>query len=352
MTWKNAGFSLLILAAGVATTFTSACSEGGGSATTGGTTGGSTGSTSSGGTGVPEGCAETGANVIAPTTEAALKEGGAPDLSCYTTPASLGASQNVTVTGCLDIFGVGSRAKAGLRLSVYGIDQNPGPNQDTPRYGDVAIELVDASECEFEGKYTISNIPTNTPLIYKTYEQAAAGAQKQAVDTYHYNVVIRADRHDTDNDGTYEYAANMIYASTYATIPPLAGRTVEGGNNLNDLKGRGVIAGEVRDCQGEGRSVMNATVGGSCIDTPTAKVVYFDGAEDPKPAIQRTSTNNDGLFAMLNVYAVTNETAGRKQELEGKVLAGGQVISAGKVSAYIYPDSVTIFSPQGLLPTQ
>jgi hypothetical protein len=333
----------------------------------GGTTGGSnaTSSSSSG----SSACNTTGTVVPDPTEAAVLADGTAPDFSCYSTPAALGPVQTVHVAGCVTIFGVGNRVKQGMKLAIYGTDQDPGPSRDSPNYGTVDLVVDAASGCESEGRYEASGLPTNTPLIFKTYD-TDTGTNKTAVDTYQYNVILRSDRHkcsaisdrgDTPpascsgNPDRYFFEANMVFVATYTSIPNVAGRTIEGQNNVSDGLGRAAVAGEVRDCRDGGRSVAKATVGGSCVDSPAAKVVYFDGREDPKPDTTRRSTHTDGLFSILNAKATRTvagaEVSGLQHELEGKVLHNGQVHSAGKATVYTYPDSVTIFSPQGLLPS-
>lgn len=325
------------------------------------TTSGSTSSGSSGTDGGPNpgSCNATGTTVLAPSVEA-MAGGAAPDVGCFTTPVALGPSQTVTARGCVSIFGVGRTIKQGMFLEVYGIDQNPGPGGDTPRYGaapdrKVPLILDPQSGCESQGRYEFPNLPTNTPLIFKTYD-TETGPNKTAVDAYQYNVVLRQDRHDPDMDGIYEFEANMIFVATYTSIPNVAGKTIEGQTNVSDGVGRAALAGEVRDCTGV-TSMANATVGGSCIDA-AAKIVYFNGATDPQPDVSRAAlgTNGDGLYSVVNVKASRVDSNGAtvpgfQQEVEGKVLVNGTVLSAGKATVWVFPDSVTIFSPQGLLPT-
>lgn len=326
-----------------------------------GDTGTSGTSTSSGGTdggqttsGGPT-CTSTGVVVPDPTTDAVIQGGGTPDFSCYTTPVMLTAPATVVAKGCVDIFGLGNRVKQGMKLAVYGADQNPAAVEDggdVPRYGEHDITLDVASSCDSRGTYRVTGLPSNTKLLFKTRD-TDTGANKTAVDTYQYNVFLRADRHDPDGDGEFEFAANMIFVQTYTTIPSLVARPVEGQSNLSDGLGRGVIAGEVRDCQE--RSVGGVVVAGSCVEQ-VARLVYFNGAADPQPVITRTNTNSDGLYSAVNVKSLTTAANGTTSkgflhEIEAKVKTPNGILSAGKAQIYVYPDSVSIFSPQGLLPT-
>jgi hypothetical protein len=121
-------------------------------------------------------CEENGAELDRPTEAPEKEKGGAPNFDCLDTPATVGPSVNVTVEGCIDIFGIGNRAKTGLKIAVFDIDQNP--RDDTPAYGevDVAIETQDgplqaeAQACEYGGFYRMENIPTHTPLIFKSHD--------------------------------------------------------------------------------------------------------------------------------------------------------------------------------------
>ncbi len=323
------------------------CTSGTGNGSTSSSTGGASSS------GAMGGCTETVPNTGRdPTVEATLQGGGAPDFGCYMTADALGPSRPVRAHGCVAIFGVGNEVKPGLQLSIYGITQNPGV--DMPMYGTSDIAVDAASGCESKGTWRAMNLPTNTPLIFKTFD-TETGLNKTAVDSYQYNVVLRADRHDRDNDGDFEFEANMVFVGTYTSIPALAGRTIVGGTNITDGIGRAAMAGEFRDCQE--RSVGGATMFGSCVDQ-SAKLTYFNGAEDPQPDVTRTTgTQTDGLFAIVNIKASRENPAGgpelkgQRMEMEGKVRIGGQVYSAGKAQVWTFPDSVTIYSPQGLLPT-
>ncbi len=321
-------------------------------------TGGSTGTGEPEPTAEPEPAADvctlSGVDVNVPTATAQVQGGGAPDASCIGNPRMVTGSQNVTLEGCVDIFGLGEEAKVGLRAAFYGVDQDP--NADTPRYGEVDIATETqpgelqalAQACSSKGYFRIADIPTHTPLIVKVYD-TDEGVLQVAIDTYTYDIVFFDE--DIDN-GTIEYEVNLIYRSTYDSVPTLGGKLIDGQDDISDGVGRAIIAGEIHDCQD--RLVMNAVVGTDRNDAQT-ELVYFDGNEDPKPDLTRNLTNDDALYGLLNV----NTDPGSNQHT---VFAGFadpdcngedcECISLGSSTVYVFPDSVTILTLRGDLPVQ
>ena len=289
--------------------------------------------------------------------------GQAVDISCVAAPSAIGPGASATLEGCVDIFGLGGKAKSGIKVAVFGEDQDP--KTDAPAYGETQIAVtIDAdgldcagadadaaacraTGCEKEGFYRLENVPTHVPLTMKVYKPG----DNDVIDTYTWGMVF--DYLDTGAvDGVVTYAANLVYKSTYDSIPTLAGRVMDGGSDTSDGVGRGVVAGEVRDCQD--RAVQGATVTTDRFD-PSTKITYFDGnTDDPKPNLARLSTNTDGLYVVLNANtdgasALHTLTAGMiDPACTGEdcacVLLGTRVIHA-------YPDSVAIATFRGAFPT-
>lgn len=298
-------------------------------------------------------CTIDGVQLRKPLEHARTQAGNAPDLSCVDNPAQLNGSREVTVEGCVEIFGLGGKAKQGLKIAFFDVSQDP--RTDTPAYGETEILTkaggsAEAANCPKEGWYSIDGVPTNKQLIIKVYE--GSSPSQTAIPTYTYF------EHFPDGDvveGVYTYEANLIYATTYSTIPTLSGRQIDGGNVIYDGVGRGVIAGEIHDCKGE--LVQGASVASKRADSQTG-VAYFNGDdEDPKPDPAMLATNFDALYVVLN--AQTDEGA-NDHEIVAAVLdpacteedlADCECVKAGGATVHVYPDSVTLLSPDGSYPT-
>ena len=289
--------------------------------------------------------------------------GTAPDLSCVGSPPAIGPGENVTLQGCIDIFGLGGKAKRGVKVAIFADSQDP--KTETPTHGETDIFIkLDASgrdcagadanyegclaaSCSKEGYYRVANIPTHVPLTMKVY----APGDDDVIETYTWGVVF--DYLDTPAEaGVVEYEANLVYKSTYDSIPSLAGRVVDGAANTADGVGRGVVAGEVRDCQE--RVVQGATITTDRLD-PSTKITYFDGnTDDPKPNLARLSTNTDGLYVVLN--ATTDATTSVHTLVAGMIdpACSGEdctCVQLGTRTIRAYPDSVSIATFRGDFPT-
>ena len=291
-----------------------------------------------GNTGNEGGCGET-AEAIVPEESAQLQESGAPNLDCMDTPETVGASQTVTMQGCLDIFGIGRMASPNLKVAVYSRDQDA--STEDPNYGisDVALrttegelgELADA--CPYKGYYRIEGVPTHERLILKIYD-TSDDFSRVAVNTYVYDVFLE---NDTVEEGTVNYEPVVIYNSSYDSIPTLAGRPVEGGQVKYDGEGRAVVAGEMHDC--DGKVIHNTNVTPS-YDDSQARMVYTDGdPDDPKPDVLRSSTNTDGVYVYLN--ANTDEAC-MEHTFTGCILDGSECKTIGTTTIKAFPDSVTL----------
>jgi hypothetical protein len=321
------------------------------------------------GEGVNE-CTVDGATMPVPADEngdpinASLPAGGTIDLSCIGNPPSVGASAEVRLQGCIDVFGLGDRAKSGIKVAVFADGQNP--KTDVPEFGEVEIKVqedvtadlecggADANDpaclsllCDRKGAYAIEGIPTHVPLTMKVYKEG----DSTIIDTYSWGIVFDY----LDNaaaDGVVSYDANLIYSSTWDSIPTLAGRLIDGGLDVSDGQGRAVIAGEIHDCAD--KLVQGASVTTNQTDA-TTKITYFDGnADDPKPKLSRLSTNSDGLYVVLNA---STDAGTDLHTITAGIVAPGcsgsecECVSLGSRTVRAFPDSVSIVTLRGDFPT-
>lgn len=296
---------------------------------------------------------------------AVLPAGGEVDLSCIGNPPALEQSAAVRLQGCIDVFGLGDRAKSGIRVAIFADGQNP--KTDTPEFGEVEIAVqedvgdldcagADANEaaclslgCDRKGAYVIENIPVHVPLTMKVYKPG----DTTIIDTYSWGIVFDY----LDNiavDGVVSYDANLIYSSTWDSIPTLAGRLIDGGLDVGDGIGRAVVAGEIHDCND--KLVQGASVTTNQADA-TTKITYFDGdVEDPKPRLSRLSTNSDGLYVVLNADTDTASGSDLHTITAGIVEPGCTgadcaCVSLGSRTVRAFPDSVSIATLRGDFPT-
>jgi hypothetical protein len=315
----------------------------------------------------PATCTINGVELVKPTEHATADDATEIDMSCVDNPQTLAASESITVYGCVDIFGLGGKAKPGLKIAFFDVAQDP--QNDTPAYGafDIAVKAEgseQAAACSKEGWYTADGVPTNKPLTVKVYD-TATGAAQTAIPTYSYWVYMPSDKtfdgadsaDDDCADGStcYKYEANLVYKTTYDSIPTLGGKRIDGQQVIYDGEGRAVIAGEVKDCKGS--LIENVAVSSNLYDAST-KLAYFDGdEEDPTPDLARETTNFDALYVVLN--AVTDDgnnnheitTAILDPECTEDDLADCECVSFGGARVQAFPDSVTIMSPEGTFPT-
>ncbi|MBM4283443.1 MAG: hypothetical protein FJ137_22770 [Deltaproteobacteria bacterium] len=302
-------------------------------------------------------CDIEGLELSVPADDGEKAGGVAPDLSCIGNPVQVAASTPLTLQGCVDIFGVGDKARAGTEVAIFAADVDP--KTGTPlATGLVAVSnqaggldcdgddaeaaACRALNCDSEGFYRLdAQVPSNTPLTMRIKHPT----DDTVIDTYLWGLVLLDP---ADDEGVYEYEAALIYSSTYSSIPTLSGRQIEGNQDLNDGVGRGVIAGEIHDCTDT--IVGNTVVGMAGFEKSTMSIVYFNGEEDPNPDPVRTSTASDGLYAILNV----------PNDVEQTVVAGVRdpacsgddcsCLSLGTRTVKAYADSVSIVTLRGDFP--
>jgi len=302
-------------------------------------------------------CDVGGVEVAVPGDVGSKSGGAAPDLSCIGNPLQVAAPSDLTLEGCVDIFGVGESARAGTEVAIFAGDVDP--KTGTPlATGTVAVSnqaggldcagadanapACRALDCESEGFYRIdAAVPSNTPLIMRITHPT----DDTVIDTYIWGLVL-VDTHAVD--GVFTYNAALIYSSTYSSIPTLSGRQIEGNQNLGDGVGRGVIAGEIHDCTDT--IIGNAVVGVDDFDSSTMSIVYFNGASDPNPDPVRTNTASDGLYAVLNVPTGVEHTIVAGVRDPACTGDDCECQSLGSRTVKAYADSVSIVTLRGDLP--
>ncbi len=300
-----------------------------------------------------------GEQEIALPDDAAFRPaGGALDLDCIANPRVIAEGNALTLEGCIDVFGIGGAVIRGVSLSVFGVDQDP--STDAPRYGTTAVAVEDdaaqfacdgadanataclATGCAKGGYYRLDGVASNIPLNLKVF----ATDNSTVINTYSFDVVFYEELADVD--GVYRYEANVIYRSTYDSLPTAGGQHIDGQGDVTDGEGRGVVAGEVHDCADA--IVAKATVTSSGYDSST-RVTYFDGdLADEKPLLTQLSTNTDGLYVMLNA---TTDATNNVHVITGAIVDPAdpeQCLSMSTRTIKAFPDSVSIATLRGDLP--
>ena len=214
----------------------------------------------------------------------------APDLSCLTNPGTLGTPMmgGVTLTGYVRLFSSGTDS-AGVKVEVF---EENNPNTDgsikptalgsyTTTMSDPVYSMSDTlwdTNCTAPGcsyrQYTISGIPTETPLVIKTSD--ASGAALFAT-LYDYNIYFpNADVQMVGGKPTVSYDATAASSGDPNTVAGSVGLSVTGG----------VIAGEVHDCASDPDGILTGVrLSGAAVGTTLAP----QGQDlSTRPATRRT----------------------------------------------------------------
>lgn len=324
-----------------------------------------------------------------------------PDFSCVGQTVALQTPANVTLTGCVTAFGILTDSydltiKFFKELTAGGAPVDPGYNLSGPAgaqddnspaelLGQTLSTQVAESECPDLGKFSIT-LPTETRLIVRVTDQNLEKENREKVDTYQYNYILRnSNVVDAAGNPVANTASctpqtcfvhddvNTISQATFNTIPLAAGvSTIAGSDDLYDNNGQGHLAGEIQDCTSED-TVQNAIV---AVDATAKKLAYFNtgfgvgpyNLEDPKPQGTRTRTNADGLYSVIAISttpggsavnvgaAVTpslcgadgvckcNEDGTNNPNWTAADAGEGETLVLGSRTVYIFPDSITIMT--------
>ncbi|MDY0001138.1 MAG: hypothetical protein RBU30_07590 [Polyangia bacterium] len=181
----------------------------------------------------------------------------------------------------------------------------------------------------YEGRYSLSGIPTHRPLVILTlgqdgYTDTTWGVMAQV------NVYLRTTDPEYDEvNGTYELDAQVLSRQDWYKIPQTMG--LSGGIS----PGYGALAGEVHDC--DGIRLKGAQVG---LYPQSNYFAYFNGNPlDTVPLTARLplGTNNLGLYSEFELPA-------GEIEVEAWGLVGGTRTLLGQHSSFIFQDAVTVLS--------
>jgi hypothetical protein len=280
----------------------------------------------------------------------------APDLSCLTSPGTMGSASMVTLTGYVWLFSTGVDS-AGVTVTVY---KEKNPNTDgsfdmSAPLGTYTTKMSDAADptptswnsncpngCSYR-QYTIPNIPTETPLIIETSD--SGGGLWYTL--YDYNIYFPNNL--VENEGgtpTVHYDATAASVDDPNTVAGSLGYSVTGG----------VIAGEVHDCwtdpdqPGLGVRLSGATVGSS-IQPSGGEKIYYSTSDESNPLLSdgSTSTSDLSLFAGINYSTgqpIRVTATGEDPANPGKLLMLGTYV------VQVFPNAVTAISLRGRRPWQ
>ncbi len=263
---------------------------------------------------------------------------GPPDLSCFQ-PANYpkaGTSTKVTMSGVARIFSHGCESNS-LNIEVHTVKRTGGADDGSlgPLVGKAVLTASDCTasgvatsnmDCgtRYECKYSYSGVPSETELAILTNGSMWAPL-------YEYNDYIpNADV----TGGTWTHDVRALASDDYSVIPQAAI-----GSGINP--GLGALAGEVHDCG-------NVRLSGATVGTNVANeaLTYFDNDEaSPLPDTSATSTSILGLYAAFDL-------APGPASVAALGLVGGKVTTVGYFPAYIYANSVTAVTFQGVRPFQ
>lgn len=242
--------------------------------------------------------------------------------------------QTVTFKGCVDAFGIGD-VTTSMKVALYKADQNPTSNSQWD------METTeDRAHCRYWGSFEFENVPTNTPLILKTYDPNGL-----FITTYKYNLILWSDLAADDN-GTFVFDSraevNDPRTDTSISLNPWRGYAISSTTfdvilmsvGISELpETQGAIAGTVRDCN----YLALKNVRCAAVDKPT-KLTYFTDSDNPRPDKSRESTNANGIYAAIGLEEGSHSVSCLAEDGEGKQ------VPLGEFPAKVFPHAVTILS--------
>jgi hypothetical protein len=287
-----------------------------------------------------------GVPVIAPTTaltrSANVMEyagSGPPQLGCFAPagyPSTGGTPQMVTMSGVARIFSSGCESND-LSIEVYTVKRTGG-SDDADLGTLIGTAVMTPDDCttssvvsmttmcgtRYECNYTYPNVPTETEIAIRT--MGANWAPLIEYNDYIPNAQVTS--------GTWSHDVRALANDDYSAIPQAAI-----GSGI--MTGFGAIAGEVHDCG-------NVRLSGATVGTNVANesLTYFDNDEaSPLPDTSATSTSILGLYASFDI-------APGPASVAALGLVDGKVTTVGYFPAYVYANSVTAVTFQGVWPFQ
>ncbi len=278
----------------------------------------------------------------------------APDLSCLTNPGMRGASTMVTLTGYVWLFSSGTDS-AGVKVQVY---EENNPNTDGSLgmpvgmpYTTTMSDMADPTPttwdtncpngCSYR-QYTITGIPTETPLIIETSD-AANGSTWATL--YDYNIYF-PNSAVTMQGGvpTVRYDATAASSGDPNTVALSVGFTVTSG----------VIAGEVHDCSTDPDGpVTGVRLSGATVGTSVAPQdqIFYSTSDESSPLLDRTATSTTDLSLFAGVNYPTGVPI-RVTAVGEDPANPGKFLMLGTYVVQAYPSAVTAISLRGRRPWQ
>ena len=264
--------------------------------------------------------------------------GEAQDTTCFapaTFPPKPGTPATTSLQGTLRVLSHGCES-ASVTIEALRVQRDGGP--DDGLLGEAATAAVTTpASCQPDGvatpdadcgtrwecRYTLQGVPTETELVIRT---SGAGWATVA----EYGVLVASGQVTA---GIVQRDVWTVSADDFQTFPAIAlGTTTTAGN--------GWVFGELRDCAG--RPLRGAT-----LSVPGAKAIsYFtDDASHPLPDTTATFTGARGLYGAFDLTPglVTVTASGN---------LGGEAVTIGYLRVRVFPDTLTLVTPAGVLPTQ
>lgn len=249
-------------------------------------------------------------------------------------PAPADGPETVTFRGCIDAFGIGDVTND-MRVALYRGNQDPtGDSQ-----WDMAA-TEDRDGCRYWGAFEFSDVPTNTPLILKSYDDSGG-----FITTYKYNLVLWSDLAEQDGaDWVFDTRSQVLDPRTGAEIElhPWRAYAISSPTydvilmavGISDLpETQGAIAGTIRDCAyHELKHVRCAAV-----DKPS-ELTYFTDSENPRPDQSRDASHVNGIYAAIGLEQGEHRVSCLAQN------ADGQDVPLGEYSVEVFPHGATILS--------
>ena len=240
----------------------------------------------------------------------------------------------VTFRGCVDAFGISDTTHE-MRVALYRYNQNP---QGSSTW-DVGT-FDDQAHCKDWGGFQFENVPTNTPLILKSYDDMG-----DFVVTYKYNLVLWADLAQ-DEGGTFVFDTKTTVSDprTGSDVPlnPWRGYAISQTTydiillaaGITELPPtHGAIAGTIRDCGYH--EMENITCG--FVDEPTV-LTYMSNSKSPRPDKALSGSHVNGMYAAMDIPEGTHHASCLAQD------ASGSAVPLGEYEVKVFPHAVTILS--------
>jgi hypothetical protein len=240
----------------------------------------------------------------------------------------------VTFRGCVDAFGIGD-VTDNMRVALYRANQDPTGASSW----DMAT-VKDEAGCEYWGAFEFTDVPTNTPLILKSYDPRGG-----FITTYKYNLVLWADLATEEAGGVHVFDTRSTEVrdprtGLDTTLHPWRGYAISQTTfniillavGISSLPSdQGGIAGTLRDCRY--RELQHGRCG---VWQEPSELTYFTNAENPRPERGRRATNVNGIFAAIGIPAGPHSVGCTAQD------AQGTEILLGKHDVQVFGGAVTI----------